>query len=475
MTIQCSFHPSRPANFQCNKCNSTFCGHCISRRTYEQYGHKNTAYICPICNIQAEFAGISNFIDPFWDRMPKFFSYPAQRQPLLLIFSLALITAFFPASVIIQLLFFVISTKYAYAIMTTTAKGNLQAPAITLDLLNKNIEQVFKQYVVFFLFGVAGSFIQNAIGGIGTILFSAFVTIFLPAIIMLLVATDSITAALNPMIFVPVVTRIGWRYFLMYAFLILLPTAPAALIHYMPDILPQFLQIFLQVSFQHYYTFIAYNLMGYVLLQYHEEIGYEVDYDFFLKNSVEEGEQQQLSPNAQFQNVINIMIKSGRNEEAIEAILEKTKGKFDEEDVELSGKFLTLLKVCQRSKGIAHHAPNHLDLLVRLGKKTKAFELFDEMFSGSGTLEPSAKSFVKIADWFHSRHDYKKAISCYARFIQSNSKHPALPEAYFALLKILHEHASNTPKAKLLANGLIQQYPDHALIPEVKSYLGAMG
>lgn len=474
MKINCSFHPSTPAHFHCQSCDATFCASCIEIRENLRFRGDSKDYFCPTCNLPATPVGIGNLIEPFWARLPKFFSYPAQLHPLLVILILSFAATVFTASIFLQLLFFVISTKYAYAILIETAKGSLQPPKLTFELFNKDVEQVFKQYVVFFLIGGAATFLVQYVGLVGLVIFMIFTTIYMPAILMVLVASNSVLAALNPMIFVPVVNRIGARYFLMYVFLILLPVAPAALLNYLPAMLPLAVHVFMQSFFQHYYTFLTYSLMGYVLLQYHEEIGYAVDYEFFVEKSLPKEAVKQLSPAQKLLNHVGILVKSGKNEEAIEAILQKTQGKFSKEEADFSEKFLTLLRICQREKGVAKHAPVHLDMLVELNRKEKAIGLYEELFVGSSKIQPSEKAVLKLAEWFRDRKEYQKSVNCYVGFINKNPKHPLLPDAYFALMRLLHEHVGNTAKAIKLAEALVNNFPDHVLTPKVKTYMESM-
>jgi hypothetical protein len=58
--------------------------------------------------------------------------------------------------------------------------------------------------------------------------------------------------------------------------------APYALAPYITGFLPGVLQAFLFITAKSYYTIVSYNLMGYVMLQYHETIGFHtVDYEDF--------------------------------------------------------------------------------------------------------------------------------------------------------------------------------------------------
>jgi tetratricopeptide (TPR) repeat protein len=473
MAINCSFHPVKAAHFHCPKCSAAYCGLCVSRREAPKYGKMSVAYFCPICNIPAEHMGIGNIIEPFWARLPKFFTYPLQFQSFLFVLIAAILAAFFGNSFIAQLLFFVISTKYAYAVLNTTAQGSVKPPELSIDLFNQDVLKVFKQYALFAIIAVATSFIFGAAGPVGGFIFLAIILLYAPTMLMVLVASNSIFAALNPMVFIPIVNRIGWRYLLMYLFIILLYGAPAVAFHYMPLALPQYIQAFLYFFFNLYYTLIIYHLLGYVLLQYHEEIGFDVNYEYFLEKSVPQADKHHADPKQKLLSEISVLIKNGRYDDALARIVLETKNQFTD-DIELSEKYLSLLQMAQKTAELQEHGAAHLTMLVRLGKKAKAITLYNELYGNGSDLKPPGPAQLQIANWLRDRGEYPKARECYVKFIQTNKGHPQLPEAYFSLARILHENSGNTPKAIEIVTGLLKTYPHHQLAPDMSTYLARM-
>ena len=116
---------------------------------------------------------------------------------------------------------------------------------------------------------------------VAAIAFAIAALFFVPSMIILLVTTGSLFHAINPVVFVGLAFRIGWAYFLMNFFLILLGSAPAYLAQYVIRFLPPDLHLMLFGFAKSFYTIVSYHLMGYVILQYHEKIGYKVDYEDF--------------------------------------------------------------------------------------------------------------------------------------------------------------------------------------------------
>lgn len=468
MTETCTFHRAVPAHFQCRECGTSFCDGCVSVRETVEYSGKNRHYFCPACNLPVKMLSIGNMIEPFWRRLPAFFLYPLQPIPLIIAIVLAGLGALFPSSFLVQIVVWVAMTKYAYAALITTGRGGLRAPAVTWELLNQDIGQVFKQYALFAILGVCASIIFGKAGVVGGYAFIVAIALAMPAIVMLLVATNSVLHALNPLLFIPVMTRIGWPYFLMYLFLAFLLSGPAALFSYLPmDRLPPWLLAFVFLFLQQSYTLICYHLMGYVLLQFHEEIGYPVDYDFFMENRGV-AKKMPLSGDQELQNGLAVLIKMGKYKEAIERLWPHIRE--ENPDPELSEKFLQLLKMVGEPQKASEYALRHFDLLVRAKKKEKALALFAEIKNDDAAL-PAPESAFAAATWYRERNEYKKAMDAYTYFLKHFKKHSHRPEAYFQLARLLHERGRNTEKAKEILHAIVKHYPGHDMSAEAREYL----
>ncbi|MBE0582725.1 MAG: hypothetical protein IH612_03070 [Desulfofustis sp.] len=468
MSVKCTLHRSRAAHFSCDQCGSSLCEDCVTVKKTSTYSGKSTDYFCPACELPVRLEGLGDAMEPFWNRLGAIFLYPFQRTPFLLTLALALLGAVFSGTFLISLLVWIVMTKYAYAALIHTAQGSLRAPAITWSLVNENVLQVFKQYVVFALLGLLGGFIfgWSVIAGFA---FAALIIACLPAIIMILVATNSVFQAINPFLFLPIIKRIGWSYLLMYLFLFFLLMAPYALFSVLPvSLMHPMVAGFLYLFFSQIYVVISYHLMGYVLLQYHEEIGYSVDYEFFLENQGTKQKRREKTPEEELKTAIALLVNAGKYQEAIvrtrPAILE------DSPDLEVSEKFLQLLKLAGEQQKAENYAVRHFEILVNNDKKEQATSLFSEIRQ-TAAGPASAESIVKVASWYQERNEYKNALSAYAYFTKHHKSHSLAPHVYFESAKLLHEHANNSTKARQILQGIIRTFPEHVLVPQVTHYL----
>ncbi len=477
VTEPCSYHPTKAARFHCPKCEANFCPECISRRQTEVYGSPREFFFCPKCNVHAEVLSVGSFIAPFWNRLPKFFAYPLHLRPLLLILLLSSVGVFLSWLPFVNLLLWVVLIKYCYAVLRNTVSGNLRPPELSYQVLGQDVGQAFKQIALFIIIGGAQALIFFYMGaGVG--LLSLFFGILLiPAMIIVLVISDSLIDALNPVAFVTIAYRIGWGYLLMYLFLALLYGAPVFLAENFSSFMSPVLRRFLFLAASQYYTVISYSLMGYVILQYHEQIGYEVSAEDFLDQAlVLQGESasSDTKPDATaaILNQVSILMKEGRAEDAILVMRESMRG--GTAGRVLAERYYNLLKITQRESELLNHGRSYLDLLVAENDKAVACQIYRECLSLNPQFIPNPDALFKIAGWCLEDGDAKNGWNAFVRFIKANPQHGLVPKAYFLLGKNAKEKLHDEARAEKAFKSLIKLFPEHDLAVHARSYLQKM-
>lgn len=293
MKQYCQCHATRTAYWYCDRCMRALCPQCVDAGDMEGLYRDEKGHMCSNCDSPLQWLGEGTVITPFWQRTQQFFLYPISLHPFLLMIVLAVMAALLEGPGIIGLLInaviWGISLTYAYAVLLKTAGGDFCVPRLSGETLRHNFGSVLKQFGIFFFVFFAAVISVRILGHLAGTLFIFFFVMFLPSMIMLLVTTNSLIQALNPIMFVTLAFRIGWGYLLMYFFIVLLGGAPALIAQYVIRYLPSASQIFIITMAQIYYTFIAYHLMGYVILQYRKKIGYETDLEDFKAAKNESG------------------------------------------------------------------------------------------------------------------------------------------------------------------------------------------
>ena len=253
----------------------------------------------------------------------------------------------------------------------------------------------------------------------------------------------------------------------MYFFLGFLESAPAYLGRYIIAFLPAVSHRFLFTVAKNFYIIVSYHLMGYVIFQYHEKIGYEValdDEDLSTQDvTSEQGVENEILNRA------NIFIKEGKIDDAISLIRNETGGAIS--DLNLAECYYNLLKIKQLIPEMLKHARAYLDLLAKANQKEKLCEVYSECVSKDVGFTPSPSTLFKIAGCLNEAGNPKGAMEAYNRFVKAYPKNPLTPKAYFLAANVINEKLKNPRKAAGILKGLIKTYPNHEIIPYAQKYI----
>jgi len=470
----CIYHPTRPAHWRCPRCGQLCCNDCVSLRKGGPLQNRNLRF-CPQCNVEVAWVGAANLIEPFWKRLPKFFKYPLAPAPLVLTSALALTgtlaSGFALIGVLVRVVLWGVLFSYAFCALKTTAQGELAPPAISAETLTQDFLQVFKQVGIYGLIWFVFVWLVPTMGIVVAMVFLVAAFFLVPAMIILLATTGSLRHAVNPVMFIRLALRIGKGYFLMYFFLFLLGAAPAVVGQFLAEHAPQALSMFIFSLAKGYYTIVSYHLMGYVILQYHQEVGYEIDAENFHDPTAEPA--MEAAADSPLLNRVKQLITEGNLDEAIEVIQRRLAG-GESLDLPLSERYMALLKIRRRARALQEYCPTHLELLARADRRDEACRLFAQCFRHNPDFTLSAETLFKIGGWFNETGKMKTAVAVYRRLIQAHPHNTLVPRAYFRSAQIFHDRLLLTDKARGILHGLIRNYPDSEIVPQAKAYLGQM-
>jgi tetratricopeptide (TPR) repeat protein len=414
---------------------------------------------------------ISNIIDPFWNRLHKLFLYPFHPRPLFLMLLLSAGVVLFSKPGLINLVINVfiwgIWLKYSHAALKNTAHARHYPPKISSETIFADFGIVFKQFAIFIIIGIGLWQVVKLAGLLMGLIFLAVAVLSIYAMIIVLVATGSLIHAVNPVVFITMMWRIGWGYLLMYFFLGILGGAPVVLGRYVIAYLPESSHLFLFTFAKFFYMLISYHLMGYVLLQYNEDIGYDVDLD--EEDSILEEKKSEQPAGSGILNKVDILIKEGKIEDAIFFIRSETGGNIL--DLELAERYYNLLKIKQSIPDMLKHGVTYLDLLVEAKDNEKLCEVYSDCVSHDPGFVPSNPTLFRVASCLNEAGNAREAINSYNRFIRAHPKDPLIPKAYFLAANIINEKLNNPSKAAGILKSLIEAYPDHDITPHVQRYL----
>jgi tetratricopeptide (TPR) repeat protein len=473
MKIFCTYHPTQLASWSCPRCKANLCPVCIVKRNVEQYGTKKDFYFCPKCNIFANKLSITNLIVPFWKRLPHFFTYPLQPAPLALMVVLAIASIFFTEpsfrNSLILFLIWSIMLKYSFAALVSTSNGNLKPPKITLGTVFGNFGIVFKQIGIFLVLAILLMETFKKFGLVVALICLVFYILLIPAMIIILAVTKRLPTAIFPTAIVRMAWRIGWPYLEMYFFLILLAGAPAVLGGMLAVALHGKAYFIVRAFAENYYTLVSYHLMGYVMFQYHEKVGYLIIYEG-EEPVPQKGGADTGGAAGVLLNKVSVLIKAGGLDKAIALIKEETGGSIS--NLTLAERYYNLLSIRQRFPDMIEFGRSYLDLLVKAKQAEKMCQVYQECKSQDAEFTPAPAALYSVARELNNLGKPEDALAAFDELIELDSANPLIQNAQFLMAKIYHEKLHNPAKASEILNYLITTFPFHENTTMVRQYLG---
>ncbi len=401
-------------------------------------------------------AQAGNNIRPFWDVIPQFFLIPLKGAGVIALLLFTSLATFFPHLFILIAVFFLV-IKYGMEILQNTAEGRLNAPELSFKVLNENYELPFKQLFLFLLpillMTQASSFTAFIIIS-NIILFYLFV---LPASVMTLAYTHSFFAAINPFTLISLIGRIGWSYGILYVFLLFLNGGASAAYYFLVGDSPD-ASIFLALLFQIYFAWVMYAMMGYVLYQYHEDIGYELPED-----SIEEDKDSTVL--ARFHHLVETENYAAAQDELRDVVL------LDPDNLDLRMKFHKIVKMAGDNKQLVMHGTGLIKRLLEKRKLVDAVNVYLDCVKVDPEFRPESDvHYLPLAEEMRRMRLYKQAIKLSNGFHQRYPKSKQIPYLYLLVTKIFIEDLTMDDKAKPILSLLQKKYSDHEIALEVKRY-----
>lgn len=416
-------------------------------------------------------------LTPFWARISKFFVWPLQFGPMVYISMLSLgmmVVGILPligglVAVAIWFFFF----RYAMTVLVQTSRGNFNPDTVDLAVESGDRRPV-KQSIYLIVSIVLVAAAAGFIGPKFAILLGLLVTITLPAAIIIIAIHDSLIDALNPLQIMSVISGIGAPYFLLCLFLMLLEGGDIAVFEVLGAVIPDFIEIPVATFFSMYFMLVMYNMMGYVVYQYHEKLGYSVD-KAFDKNAAESQAGNKtgpvLSPRDQ---QIAGLVQSGDIAAAIDVLKEDMR--YNRNDINDNQKLHKLfLALGDNDKTIAH-AQQLISWLLEANQNTAALDIFIRMRGidpgfnvGSGKAD--ADAMLQLAQAAKTKRDAALAMGFIKGFDKKYPGHRDIPAVYLLAAQLLSEFHRDDVQAMRILQTLLARYPQSDVANEATIYL----
>lgn len=471
--LACKYHYDLPARWSCHSCQINFCTNCIQTRAGEDIPH------CVICGKKLAIVGAENVVAPFWQRLHYYFMYPVHAVPAGLITLLTVViaalgnTLFGIFAVIICALIFM---KYAYVVLEDTSHGYLQPRAFSLQMITDNLELPFKHVLNIFLIIALNYLIYDfSLRQNMELLFQvilSFTVFFLPTSIMVLAVKHSFTSAFNPLLHFHIVRNIGLPYVLLYVLVLMMLSSAAASIYHIQPFIPDIFKLSVYAFISMYFLLIIFNMLGYVLYQYHEKIGFGVAVDISSKE-IDYTDTSQFKLREPAMVEVEILVQEGNYKKAIQCLEKKIKQQPS--DMHARGYYQKLLHVLGETDAARKHCADFVERLLAEKKMTQAMNVFSACYNEDPEMtltKPGQR--LELASLYIGNSKYRIAMHLLNNLHKDHPSYADIPRAYLMVAKMMSDQFNQDARAIDILHFVTENYPQNKGIEEVKEYLNIL-
>lgn len=449
--LDCNYFPDTPASWQCSACHACYSEKCIPAGHSAHWGKRGPR--CIRCEAELDYLGSATGAKPFWQMLPHFFRYPLHANSLIVIVLLAsgsLLLGGGLFSLFIAFFGFAVLIKYSLAIIECRGRGQIAPPGIGEVIGADQHHLFFRQMAVFVLMGVIIGFASSVAEILG-ILLTGFFTFSLPASIMILAVEKSVRRALNPLAQLSLMTAVGWPYLLLWLCVQIVSVGPYYSFDLLAGILSDGLVLPVLVGISAYFTFALYTMLGYVLFEYQQELGFSalVDDDAFDAPSFEK---------ARALGETRVLIKEGDYVRA-RAGLRKALDLVPD-DMELHQYYHRLLMLLDDDSALINHAHYFVEMAQRQQTLSRAVAVVLDVQKRAPAFQiENTQTALELARLMQMQGQHRAAVRLFHNLHKTRPDDPYLPDAYFLVAKIFFERLNEVDKAKALLAFLLKKYP----------------
>ncbi|HEY6942038.1 hypothetical protein [Dokdonella sp.] len=404
-------------------------------------------------------------IVPFWYRLREISLYPTHSAALTTVVTLALchLVEFLPLGIVgwlFQLLIWVALYKYAFECLRATANGRLEPPEVAVSVEDSlGWSQIWLQ-VAFFVLNLLGFILLGPIGGTFVAIFLALA---LPGAIMTLAMDGSLGHALNPATWIAIMARLQWPYVavaaLYFVFNLSQRYAQALVLPILPPVVSTIAFYFIT----NYAVVATFHLMGYLIYQYHDEIGYEPAVTTMPALARARDPDQEMLDEAA------VHIREGRPESAADLLAGQLRARGGSEAVHVQ--YRKVLGVLGRRDELLRHGREWIAVLLAQDKDRRAVDVVRDCQEIDPAFEPADPDDVaRIARTAVDAGQSQVALRLVSNWYRSHPKHRDVPANCLLAARLLAERMGKEDTARALLDRVLQGFPQHALAGEIGAY-----
>lgn len=438
-----------------------------------------------MCKRELISLGSANVIRPFWTRLRDFFLYPLHPAPLVVLIALTVLSFLIlqvpgwnyridflfwriPRNTLFLLPLLFVFLKYAQSVLEDTARGHLKPRPLSGEQLTENGLIVFKLLGILLVFYLIEFSVLDLFGRAGQHVIVFILAFATPAAIMVLAMEDNLFNALNPAMVGSVIMRIGTPYIILFLLFYLLHIARDTMFGLVVGVVDRSLAATVFIFVAMYFYLIMFNMMGYLLYQHHEELGFSIDVDVEeyadKKHKTAEAE---VSPELR---AVEILIHEGKTEEAIRQLQGVVRN--SPTDLEARERLLKLLRLTGNNELHAQAGHAYIAYLMSENKLAQAAKVYQACYEFDKNFKPEkANERVELGKFLRQNGQARLAMTVLNNLHKDFPTYDNVPQAYLMVAQMLCEQFNEDARARQVLEFLLQNYAAHPMADAVRDYL----
>ncbi len=403
-------------------------------------------------------------IVPFWQRLSEITLYPAKPAAMITIGVLALarLLGLLPglAGWLLDLLVTVALYRFAFEVLRATANGRMEPPEGMGETAQSSGWLAIWLQLIFI---IAAVLLIVLLGWIGLAL-CVVMLVGYPGAVMSLAIDQNLGHALNPGTWIQIMTRLGWPYFVAFGLILVIFISAGNAQAWLVKLLPLAIGLPVFYFISGYALIATFHLMGYLIWQYQDELGFTPETAPVLKlHRNADTDQYILDEAAQ-------MVRDGETDMATEALQAHLRERGGTEAVHTQYRKLVRLKGDRNE--LVRHGREWLPVLLAQDREKTAVELCRELTD----LDPAfvvtdAESNARLAQRASTLGHAQLALRLINGFHKRHPKSADIPAMYLLAARLLSERMGKDVEAKSLLTQIRGAYPNHALIPQIDALM----
>ncbi len=473
--ISCNYHPRTAARWHCPRCETSLCPGCVRKPSGPFQEHPD----CPLCDQPVESLGLGNVIVPFWWRLPRIFAYPLQPTALIYLLGLSLVGLAVPiplVGIFVVLLIALAILQYGFRVLAHTARGHMHPPEINMRSKEDVTPRVVALFLVYILVGYLARMAGHYLGLPGFLLATLFFSLMLPASILIVGLEQGLFRilfkAVSPLSLTALALRIGPAYLLLFLFMQLLFIGGRELTGILAVLVPTWGAAGAIAFGWMYMHLVTFHLLGYVIYQYHEELGFEVD----VRDDRSGGRRPEAAQGSG-QSVlgqVEVLLKEGQLVRAEELLCKRLDA--DPTDLEVWKRYYRVLQARGDDGRLVEESKDYISALLLAGRVGPALEVAAQALGRDPDFRPAKPEQVHLlAKAAREVNRPKLALQLMNGFGRQHPEHPDLPAVSVLFARILSEDLQQDGKARPILEALLKRFPDHPAATEARRLLGVIG